>query len=162
METNFTPRDAGQDTGINGCRKDLDPGSWVIFPDPVHRLYFPGCLDIINLSLPCEIALVQHASLVAKTDLAALGDLRVRIVFDLEKTIVNLCTLRPARNLLHRRQGLTAMHASHAAWEKYFALGDHLARNASLREEKSVRLIWNLTRRVVQGKGAHGPGCRAA
>jgi hypothetical protein len=41
------------------------------------------------MSVPCELALVQHASLVAKPELAALGDLRVRIVFDLERKIVN-------------------------------------------------------------------------
>ena len=114
------------------------------------------------MSVPCELALVQHASLVAKPELAALGDLRVRIVFDLERKIVNLCTLRPARNLLPRKPGLTAMHASHAAWKNRFVRVDHLARTALQREEKSAHLVWNLTRRFVQEKDAHGPACRVA
>ncbi|OQE66661.1 hypothetical protein PENNAL_c0182G10842, partial [Penicillium nalgiovense] len=114
------------------------------------------------MSVPCELALVQHASHVAKPELAALGDLRVRIVFDLERKIVNLYTPRPARNLLHRSQGLSATHASHAAWKKLFAMGDHLARTALRREEKSAHSIWNLTRRFVQEKEAHGPACRVA
>ncbi|KAJ5277478.1 hypothetical protein N7534_003566 [Penicillium rubens] len=114
------------------------------------------------MSVPCELALVQHASLVAKPELAALGDLRVRIVFDLERKIVNLCTLRPARNLLPRKPGLTAMHASHAAWKNRFVRVDHLARTALQREKKSAHLIWKLTRRFVQEKDAHGPAYRVA
>jgi hypothetical protein len=114
------------------------------------------------MSVPCELAPVQHASLVAKRELAALGDLRVRIVFDLERKIVNLCTLRPARNLLRRKPGLTAMHVSHAAWKNRFVRVDHLARTALQREEKSAHLIWNLTRRFVQEKDAHGPAYRVA
>lgn len=75
---------------------------------------------------------------------------------------MNLCTPRPARNLLHRSQGLSATHASHAAWKKLFAMGDHVARTALRREEKSAHSIWNLTRRFVQEKDAHGPACRVA
>lgn len=153
------PASAVENNKTQNC---TDPGTWVILLNSFHRLCFPRCLQTINLSLPCELALVQHASLVAKPELAALVDLPVTTVFDLERKIVNLYTLRPARNLLQRSQGLSATHASHAAWKKLFAMGDHLARTALRREEKSAHLIWNLTRRFVQEKDAHGPACRAA
>jgi hypothetical protein len=51
------------------------------------QAWFPG--QQVSCWTECAQILVQHASLVAKPELAALGDLRVRIVFDLERKIVN-------------------------------------------------------------------------